>query len=77
LVDSKKDRACVRYRADLLPARRLAVRMVTIIYRCPNTGFRVQGYPPEEELDDDDRYVRVTCLALVYVTVPIYCPRAA
>jgi hypothetical protein len=37
--------------------------MVTIIYRCPNTGFRVQGYLPEEEPNDYDRYVPVTCLA--------------
>jgi len=26
--------------------------MPTFLYRCPNTGFRVQGYTPEQTSDD-------------------------
>ena len=37
--------------------------MVTILYECPNTGFRVQGYTAEPILVGQDRYERVTCLA--------------
>jgi hypothetical protein len=37
--------------------------MVTVLYRCPNTGFRVQGYTAEEESADQVGYVPVTCLA--------------
>ena len=37
--------------------------MVTVLYRCPNTGFRVQGYTAEEESADHDGHVPVTCLA--------------
>ena len=37
--------------------------MVTVLYRCPNTGFRVQGYTAEEELADRQGYVPVACLA--------------
>ena len=36
--------------------------MVTVLYRCPNTGFRVQGYPAEDESVDHDGHVPVTCL---------------
>ena len=41
--------------------------MVTVLYRCPNTGFRVQGYPAEEESVDHDGHVPVTCLACKFV----------
>jgi hypothetical protein len=41
----------------------LAEKMVTVLYRCPNTGFRVQGYTAEEIAADYDIYVPVTCLA--------------
>jgi len=34
----------------------------TFIYRCPNTGFRVQGYVAEETSDNEDSYEAVTCL---------------
>jgi hypothetical protein len=27
--------------------------MSTFLYRCPNTGFQVQGYTPEQTSDDD------------------------
>ena len=37
--------------------------MATFLYRCPNTGFRVQGYTPEKTSGDDDAYETVTCLA--------------
>jgi hypothetical protein len=35
--------------------------MTTFLYRCPNTGFQVQGYSPEQ-ISDEDRYESVTCL---------------
>jgi len=41
--------------------------MATVLYRCPNTGFRVQGYPAEEESVDHDGHVPVTCLACKFV----------
>ena len=34
--------------------------MPTFLYRCPNTGFRVQGYAPEKT-SDDDVYEVMTC----------------
>ena len=37
--------------------------MVTVLYRCPGTGFRVQGYTAEEMPADRERYEPVTCLA--------------
>ena len=38
--------------------------MATILYRCPNTGFRVQGYTENETIPrDHDAYEPVTCLA--------------
>ena len=36
--------------------------MTTSLYRCPNTGFQVQGYSPEQTSDDDVSYEAVTCL---------------
>jgi hypothetical protein len=37
--------------------------MATFLYRCPNTGFQVQGYTPEQISDDDSSFETVTCLA--------------
>jgi len=37
--------------------------MPPFMYVCPNTGFRVQGYSPEQTSDDDaDRYEAITCI---------------
>jgi len=36
------------------------------LYRCPNTGFRVQGYT-FEQTSDDDAYEPVTCAACTRV----------
>jgi hypothetical protein len=36
--------------------------MTTFLYRCPNTGFQIQSYSPEQTLDDDSAYETVTCL---------------
>jgi hypothetical protein len=33
----------------------------TFLYRCPTTGFRIQGYSPEQTSDDDGFYEPVTC----------------
>ena len=35
--------------------------MPTFIYRCPNTGYLIQGATSEEASDDGERYVPVTC----------------
>ena len=40
--------------------------MFPFLYRCPNTGFRVQGYT-FEQISDDDVYESVTCAACTYV----------
>ena len=38
--------------------------MATVLYHCPNTGFRVQGYTVDEMIPPDhDDYVPVRCLA--------------
>ena len=36
--------------------------MRTFLYRCPTTGFRVQGYFPEQTSVDDSTYEAVTCI---------------
>ena len=36
--------------------------MTPFLYRCPNTGFRVQGYSAEQISDDADTYEAITCL---------------
>jgi hypothetical protein len=41
--------------------------MATVLYRCPNTGFRVQGYTDERTPADHDGCVPVTCLACKFV----------
>jgi hypothetical protein len=44
--------------------RWLANRMAPFLFRCPNTGFNVQGWIAEAvENDDGDKYEAVTCLA--------------
>jgi hypothetical protein len=35
--------------------------MAPFLYRCPNTGYRVQGFVAEE-VSDDHTYLPVTCL---------------
>jgi hypothetical protein len=37
--------------------------MPAILFKCPNTGFAVQGWIAEEVADDDDTYWSVPCLA--------------
>ncbi len=37
--------------------------MATVLYHCPNTGFRVQGYTAEEIPADYHGRVPVICLA--------------
>ena len=37
--------------------------MPPFIYRCPSTGYRVQGWAPDDETEGaDDVFVGVTCL---------------
>jgi hypothetical protein len=35
--------------------------MPPFLYRCPNTGYRVQGFVAEEVSDDSEAYEAVTC----------------
>lgn len=38
--------------------------MPTFLFRCPNTGYRVQDFIAEEDASDDpEDYQAVTCLA--------------
>jgi hypothetical protein len=47
-------------------AQASAERMATVLYRCPNTGLRVQGYTENETVArDHDAYEPVTCLARI------------
>ena len=41
----------------------LGIRMPPFLYRCPDTGFRVQGYSPEQTSDDANTFEPVTCIA--------------
>jgi hypothetical protein len=34
----------------------------TFLYRCPNTGYRVQGFIAEETSEDTESYEAITCL---------------
>ena len=36
--------------------------MAAFIYRCPNTGLRIQAWAAEEVAQDEDVYEPVTCL---------------
>jgi hypothetical protein len=36
--------------------------MPPFLFICPNTGFRVQGYAPEQTSDDGHAYQAVKCL---------------
>lgn len=36
--------------------------MPPFMYRCPNTGYRVQGFVAEEVSNDADTYETVTCI---------------
>jgi hypothetical protein len=40
-----------------------AAQMPPFIYRCPNTGLKVQGFVAEEVANDSDAYETITCLA--------------
>jgi hypothetical protein len=35
--------------------------MAPFLYRCPNTGYRVQGFV-DEEVSDDQTCVSITCI---------------
>lgn len=41
--------------------------MAPFLYRCPNTGRRVQGWTADDPNDNSDRYETVTCLACAQV----------
>jgi len=47
--------------------------MPTFLYRCPNTGYRVQGFVAEETAEDSESYQAVTCLLCrqVHLVKPI------
>jgi hypothetical protein len=36
--------------------------MPPFIFRCPNTGFRVQGFAPDDDVSEGANNVGVTCL---------------
>jgi hypothetical protein len=37
--------------------------MAPFLYRCPNTGLRVQGFIAQEVPEDTDTFETITCLA--------------
>jgi len=41
--------------------------MRTFLYRCPISGFKVQGYSVEQTTDDADTYEAVSCPACTQV----------
>ena len=38
--------------------------MPPFLYRCPNTGYRVQGFVAEDVSEDPESYEAVTCTAV-------------
>jgi hypothetical protein len=38
-------------------------RVAPFLYRCPNTGYRVQGFIAEDVSDEAEDYRAITCLA--------------
>jgi hypothetical protein len=47
---------------------KLPALMVPFLYRCPNTGLKVQGLVADEPTDDDaETYESITCLACARV----------
>ena len=36
--------------------------MAPFVYRCPNTGLRIQAWAAEEVTEDEDAYEPVTCV---------------
>jgi len=69
LVRSNPHFGLRRLSLDIAQGKRLDTTqrysMPPFIYRCPNTGFRVQGLPPDDDEPEgaDDVFVGVTCLA--------------
>jgi len=59
--------AFVAYGAVRYVAMRYLRGMATVLYQCPNTGFRVQGYTDERSPADHDGCVSVICLACKFV----------
>jgi hypothetical protein len=52
------------WRKAKLGGRDLKRQMPPFIYRCPNTGFHVQSFAPDDESESaGDVFVGVTCLA--------------
>jgi hypothetical protein len=50
---------------DVAPPRRADAKMPQFLYRCPDTGFRVQDFTPDDDGSEgaNDAFVVVTCLA--------------
>jgi hypothetical protein len=47
--------------------------MRTFFYRCPTTGFRVQGCAPEQTSDAADTCVSATCVSVAcYVCAKVH-----
>jgi hypothetical protein len=40
----------------------LLIWIDSVLFRCPNTGFRVQVYLPEQASDDENLFAPVDCL---------------
>jgi hypothetical protein len=51
---------CLKYKA--VEARHV-LTMAMILFLCPNTGDRVQGFADDGSEDSGETYERVTCLA--------------
>jgi hypothetical protein len=47
--------------------------MLLFLYRCPTTGYRVQGFVAEEVSVDSDTYEALTCTACqrVHMVSPV------
>ena len=43
--------------------------MPPFLYRCPATGYRVQGFVSEEIPAEGDSYEAITCIACQQVTL--------
>ena len=60
-----------RLRSPALPPPNICGPMPPFLYRCPNTGYRVQGFVAEDVSEDPESYEAVTCTAVSGSTLRI------
>jgi hypothetical protein len=47
----------------MAPKGAIGRRMALFLYRCPTTGFQVQGWSADDDPENGEHFETVTCLA--------------